>query len=271
MKQFKGKVAVVTGSSQGIGKAIATALLKNGCSVIINGRNKERLLSTLNSLKDFSNELDAFAADVSVPEEAQSLINYAIQRFGQLNILINNVGVSMRGKIGNLNPEVFKKVFESNIYGSINPTIYALPYIRKTKGSVVFIGSLAGIRGIPNLSAYCSSKMALRAICESLKIEEAEHHVHVGLIQVGMTQIAHNKETISSDGSMQKLKARTQSARIQSMDHVAEQVLRNIQKRSFISTLTIIGRLNAFLQSLSPRLVELIIKWNKKKFELAAE
>ena len=139
--------------------------------------------------------------DVSNVENSVELINTAISTFGKLDILINNVGVSMRGDLADLNPKVFKKVFESNVYGSVNPTIPALKEIRKTRGSIVFISSLAGIRGLPYLSAYGSSKMALRAIAESIRIEEKAYNIHVDQFLVGITQIEYNKETISSDGS----------------------------------------------------------------------
>jgi NAD(P)-dependent dehydrogenase (short-subunit alcohol dehydrogenase family) len=170
----------------------------------------------------------------------------------------------MRGAMSELNPVVFQKVFESNVYGTVNPTIPAIPYLRKTKGSIVFISSLAGIRGLPGLSAYCSSKMAIRAIAESIRIEEKD--IHVGLIQVGITEIEHNKETISADGSLKFLKARDKS-KVQTTEQVALATLNNIKHRAFITTLTGIGKLNYFMQARFPMLVEKIILNNLHKFE----
>ncbi len=172
----------------------------------------------------------------------------------------------MRGNVSELNPEVFKRVFESNVLGSVYPTIPAIEHLRKTKGSIVFISSLAGIRGLPALSAYCSSKMALRAIAESIRIEEAQHDVHVGLIYVGITDIEHNKETIAADGSMKVLASR-KDKKVQSTDDVAVSVLKNIEKRKFISVLTRIGKINHYLQPRFPQLVEKIILKNLDKFE----
>lgn len=261
-----GKVAVITGSSRGIGKAIAIALAKEGASIVLNGRNQERLNETEAVIKSFQPNVISVCCDVSEIENGQHLINQAIETFGRLDILVNNVGVSMRGKVADLNPEVFQTVFGSNVYGTVNPTIPAIPELRKTKGSIVFISSLAGIRGLPSLSAYCSSKMALRALAESIRIEEKEHNIHVGLIYVGITEIEHNKETINADGSMKVLKDRAKG-KVQSTSQVANAVLKNIKKRKFLTTLTGIGKLNKFMQARMPLTVEKIILKNLHKFE----
>ena len=268
--KFQGKVAVITGSSRGIGKAIAIELAKQGASIVLNGRNQERLKETENIIQKIHPNVINFCCDVSDAEASKQLIQAAIDRFGKLDVLINNVGVSMRGTVAELNPEVFQKVFESNVYGTVNPTIPAIPHLRKTKGSIVFISSLAGIRGLPGLSAYCSSKMALRAIAESIRIEEKKYDVHVGLIQVGITEIEHNKETISADGSLKVLKNRDK-AKVQTTEQVALATLKNIKNRKFITTLTAIGKLNKFMQSRFPMLVEKIILKNLHKFEEKSE
>lgn len=266
MKKHLGKVAIITGSSRGIGKAIAVELAKQGAFIVLNGRDEDRLKEAVKSLQAIHNDILSVCSDVSTIEGAQQLIDQAIERFGKIDILINNVGVSSRGKVSDLNPEVFKTVFESNVYGTVFPTIPAIPHIRKTKGSIVFISSLAGIRGLPSLSPYSSSKMALRAIAESIRLEEAEHNIHVGLIFVGITDIEHNKEAIAADGTKQILASR-KGKKVQSTESVALAVLRNIDRRKFTSVLTGIGKLNAFLQPRFPLFVERIILKNIKKFE----
>jgi len=263
---FPGKVAVITGSARGIGKAIAIELAKQGVSIVLNGRNQQRLLKTETELKKITENVIAVCTDVSDASASQNLIKAAIDKFGKLDILINNVGVSMRGTMAELNPDVYRKVFESNVLGAVNPTIPAIPFLRKTKGSIVYISSLAGIRGLPGLSAYCSSKMALRAIAESIRLEEKKHDIHVGLIQVGITEIEHNKETVSADGSLMVLQPRDK-AKVQTTEQVALATIKNIKKRKFITTLTAIGKLNYFMQARFPMLVEKIILKNLHKFE----
>lgn len=268
--KHQGKVAVITGSSRGIGKAIAKALAQEGATVVLNGRNQKRLNEAIDDLKTIHDRIDAICCDVSVIEEGRRLIEETVERYGRLDILVNNVGVSSRGYVADLDPGVFQTVFSSNVYGTVNPTIPAIPHLRKTKGSLIFISSLAGIRGLPTLSAYCSSKMALRAIAESIRIEEHKNKIHVGLIYVGITEIEHNKEAIAADGSMQILKDRSDK-KVHTTDQVAKAVLKNIKKRKFITTLTSIGKINKYMQPRMPLTVEKIILKSLHKFEEHSE
>lgn len=267
--KFRGKVAIVTGSSRGIGKAIAIALAKNGATVVLNGRNAQRLHQVENEIRKYNAKVISVCCDVSTADGGQRLIEETIREFQRIDMLINNVGISMRGNVADVNPEVFRMVFDSNVMGSVYPTIPALMHLRASKGNLVFISSEAGIRGLPLLSAYCSSKMALRAIAESIRIEEIKHKVHVGLVLVGMTANEHDKETISADGSMRLIAPRN-SKKVLSTEMVAEMVLKNISRRKFISVLTFMGKLNAFLQPRFPWLVEKLIARNIRKFEEGA-
>ncbi len=263
---LKGKVAIITGSSRGIGKATALELAGKGACIVLNGRNKERLNTAEAEIRKIHQEVIAVCCDVSTIEGGQFLIDEAINKFGRIDILVNNVGISMRGKLADLNPAVFKTIFESNLLGVVCPSIPAMRHLRETKGSIVFISSLAGIRGLPGLSAYCASKMALRALAESIRLEEASHKLHVGLIYVSYTENDDGKEAIFSDGSKILLEPRNRKG-AQTKDSVAKAVLGNIVNRKYITVLTGMGKLNLFLQTFFPGLLEFILLKNLKKFE----
>ena len=266
LKVFHGKVAIITGSSSGIGKATAIELIKNGASVVLNGRNPVKLSKAIKEVKALGGEVISVCCDISIPDQAASLIDITIKTFGRLDILINNAGVSMRGNFAELIPDVFKAVFNTNVFGVVNTIIPAMPHIRNSHGSIVFISSLAGIRGLPLTSAYCSSKMALRAIAESIRIEEAKSKIHVGLIYVGFTEIEYGKKTITADGKLVSLNNRS-NYKVQKASTVAKAILRNIRKRHFITTLTGIGKLEAIMHSIMPNLVEKILIHSIKKIE----
>jgi NAD(P)-dependent dehydrogenase (short-subunit alcohol dehydrogenase family) len=265
-QSLKMKVAIVTGSSRGIGLAIAKKFAKQNFTVVLNSRDESRLDLAKKEVFLLTNSVFAVAADVSTIDGSRFLIDQVLKKFGRIDILVNNVGISSRGKVADLNPEVFKIVFESNVYGSVYPTIAALPSIRLSKGSIVFVSSLAGIRGLPWLAPYSSSKLALRAIAESIRIEEAENEVHVGLVLVGITEIVHNKEAVSADGKRLLLSNRDER-KVLTVEEVASSVLKNIKSRRYITTMTKLGKLNAFLQARFPLLVEKIILMNLNKFE----
>ncbi len=258
LKRFQDKVALITGSSSGIGKTTAIEMSKQGACIVLNGRNKEKLIKVEEQIRKQGGKVTSFCCDISIPRNARALLEFAIKSFGKLDILINNAGVSMRGNFSELKPEVFKTVFGINVLGAVNVSIPALPYIKKTNGSIVFISSVAGIRGLPNNSAYSSSKMALRAIAESIRIEETNSNIHVGLVYVGITEIEKDKKTIGADGSLIGLQDRS-GFNVQPLDQVANSIIKNIDKRKFRTVLTRIGKLNAFLQPIVPDLVERIL------------
>lgn len=263
---LEGRVAIVTGSGRGIGREIAMGLARCGAAVVINGRNEARLAETCEAIEKAGGRALAVCCDVSVPEEAALLVEKAAGHFGRIDILVNNVGLSMRGKVADLNPDVFRTICASNVLAAVNPTVPAIKYLRETKGSLVFISSLAGIRGLPGLSAYCAAKMSLRAIAESVRIEEHGSGIHVGLVYVGYTENEPGKETLGADGAMKKLKPRSGRG-VQTMRSVAEAVIKNIRKRRFISVLTPVGKLNYFMQARFPMLVERIIISNRARFD----
>ena len=254
-EEFKDKVVLITGSSRGIGKATAVALSNLGASLVINGRDKERLIQVENLIKNSGGKVMSYCCDITNPDQVEKLIEETIKTYGKLDILINNAGVSMRGDFSDLNPEVFKSVFDINVLGTTNTTIKAIPLIKKSQGSIVFVSSVAGIQGLPSNS---SSKMALRAIAESIRIEEVKSNIHVGLIMVGITEIEKNKKTIGADGSLITLKDRS-NFKVLSLDEVAYSIINNIKKRKFRTTLSLMGRINAFMQSILPDLVERIL------------
>lgn len=265
-KRFENKVAIVTGSSRGIGRAIAFALGQQGAKIVLNGRDQTRLEEVAQDL--IKNGISAiyYNGDISEANQAQALITAAVTHFGKIDILVNNVGISSRGYVADLHPSVVEQVFKSNVFGTVHPTHFALPFLRQTKGQVVFISSLAGIHGLPGLAPYSASKMALTSFVESLRIEEGQHKVHIGLLQVAMTEIVHNKEVVAADGSKQVLASR-QKGKVLTMEEVAQDCLILLENRNYKKTQTLMGKLNRILNNVSPLIVEKILKANLHKFE----
>lgn len=260
----QGKVAIITGSSMGIGKATARLLAESGAKVVINGRTESRLLEVRDELSVNGYEIFAVVADISTIDGAKLLIDQTIKHFGKIDILINNAGMSSRGYFDELAPEVLEQMVQINFLGCMYPTKAALPFLTESQGSIVFVSSVAGIRGLPETSIYCASKMALTSMAESLKVELSDRNIHVGIIYVGITENDPGKKVIDKDGSYLLLKDRSQR-NTQTPDEVARSIVRLVERRKFKKILTLLGKLNAVANVLFPRLVDQILIRSKEK------
>lgn len=264
MATLKDKTIIITGSSMGIGKTMARMMGQQGARIVLNARNKTRLEKCRKELADEGLKVTAIAGDVSYVEDCDRLVKHAIDTYGQLDVLINNAGISMEGTVEELDPTVFKKVMDVNFLGSVYPTKSALPQLRKTGGSVIFIGSAAGIRGLPKFASYSASKMALTALAESLKIELTGSGVHVGLAYVGFTENDPEKTIYDKDGKLIPQPNRSK-IKAEPPQKVAERIIRMINNRTFKQVFTPLGRLNAVVNRFAPSLGEMILRKNYLK------
>lgn len=248
----------------GIGKAIALELCKEGANVVLNGRNAERLEKTYQEFLQKGYSVIAVQADVTRGSECDAIIQKATDAYGSIDILVTNAGISMRERFENLNPEIFSQIIESNINGSAFPALKALPFIKKTKGNIVFISSAAGMIGLPTASAYSAGKMALTALAQSMKIELATTGVHIGIVHVGFTKNDDEKRVLNASGELIPVASRPAYLQ-QTQEQVAKAVLSTIRKRRFRVVLTFLGKLNAFAVRFFPSLVIRIISYSQKR------
>ena len=250
----------------GIGKAVAFELCKAGANVVLNGRNPERLEKTYQEFLQAGYAVAAVQGDVTRISDCDALIQKALNAFGQIDFLITNAGVSMRERFENLEPEIFSQVIVSNINGSAFPALRALPHIKKTKGSIVFISSAAGMIGLPTASAYSAGKMALTALAQSLKIEMATSGVHIGIVHVGFTKNDDAKRVLNATGELVPVAERPAYLQ-QTQEQVAKSILSTIRNRRFKVVLTLVGKLNAFMVRFFPGIVISLVTNSQKRME----
>lgn len=257
------KVAIITGSSQGIGKALALHMAEKGIQVVLNGRNTERLETAQQFFAEKNLETLAVQGDVSKYSDCEILLEKTLQKFGRVDILVNNAGLTMEGKVEDTHPEVFQKVMNVNYLGSVYPTKLALPHLRKTKGSVLFISSLAAIYGLPNFSVYSASKMTLKGLTEALRLELKGTDVHIGLAYVGFTQNDKQKKFYNAKGELEILPKRT-NVKTEPVDQVAAKLMKMIERRTKRKIFSNLGKLLVTLYSISPSLVDEILAYKFK-------
>jgi short-subunit dehydrogenase len=256
--RFDNKVAIITGSSRGIGRAVAFALAQQGCKVVLNGRDEAKLEETHNEFVLQGFNCRAYAGDISDFNFCQSLIDRTISEYGQIDILINNAGLSTEGRVEETSPRVFKTSFEVNVLGVLYPTQAAIPHLRKSKGQIIITGSIAGFMGLPEFSAYSGTKMALTAISQSLRIELAEAGVHVGLNYVGFVENDENKTYLNKEGEPEKLPVRSNFKRMPQAK-VADIFLKGIAKRKKVQVLSTLGKATWLFSRSFPGLFEKIM------------
>lgn len=263
-QSFLNKVVIVTGSGSGIGKATALQFCKEGGKVVLNGRDETKLKRTAEKFSFLGYEVVYFVGDVTNYETCKQLVEFTIKSFGTINVLVTNGGVSMNAHFDEMTPDLFKMVFDSNVYGAVMPVFAALDILKQSKGSVIFIGSVAGFHGMPTASAYSAGKMALTGVQQSIRSELHKHGVHVGILYVGFTENDSDKKLISSNGEWLSVPKRPRLFQ-QSQNKVASSVLLMVKYRLNKKTLSLIGICTYLITRLAPGIISGLAILSQKK------
>ena len=190
------KVALITGSSRGIGKQIAIRLAKEGYNIAINYVNKnEEVDKTIEEIKSQGVEVLEAAGDVSNFEESKKIVELVIEKFGQIDVLVNNAGITKDTLIMRMQPEDFTRVINVNLVGTFNITKNVVPYMmKKREGRIINISSVVGISGNAGQCNYAASKAGIIGFTKSLAKELASRNILVnavapGFIETNMTDV----------------------------------------------------------------------------------
>lgn len=268
MKDFyKNKVVLITGSSMGIGKEIALQALNLGAQVVINGRDLERLENMKNELSTFHENLLFLPGDVSDYSRNVAMVNTIIDIFGRLDVLITNAGLSCYGELEEMTSDTAKQTIDCNIYGSLFPARAALSELKKTKGNILFISSIAGFHGLPECSAYSLSKMAIKALAQSLSVEVYKSGMTIGIAYVGFTENDPDKKTLSPIGQLVPVPDRASFSRV-SKTTSALKLLKQIKSGKFSNTHSLLGMLSERMSRYFPSLMLYIIKEKYKRIRI---
>ena len=181
------KIAVVTGSSSGIGLETAIHLAKNGFKTYATMRNTNKSDTIKQRSQSENLPIEILQLDVTDDESVKNAINIIVKKEGQIDVLVNNAGYAILGAVEDLSPEEIRDQFETNVFGVYRTTQAVLPTMRKQKnGRIITIGSIAGFTGMPIASAYVASKFAVEGFTESLKHEVSPFGIHACVIEPGV-------------------------------------------------------------------------------------
>lgn len=253
---FKDKVVVVTGGTDGIGKALVDALLDMGAKVATCGRNHDKLYSLQAEYP--SAFLHTMVADVSSENDCRRFIETTIKNFGGIDILINNAGVSMRALLKEANTDVIKKVMDINFYGTVYCTKYALDSIIERKGTIVGVSSIAGYRGLPGRSGYSASKFAVQGWLEAIKTELMADGVHVMWVCPGFTTSNIRNAALNKD-SQSHGETPMDESRMMTAESCAAYILKAVRKKKRTLVLTFTGKRTVFMQKFFPKLADKLV------------
>ncbi|HNQ13016.1 MAG TPA: SDR family oxidoreductase [Bacteroidia bacterium] len=260
---FQNKVVLITGASSGIGKALAYSFAKEGAILSLSARNFDSIEEIKSHLPDV--KINCVRTDVTNESDCKNFIEESIKVFGKVDVLICNAGISMRAIVDEVETNVLHQVMNVNFWGAVYCVKYALPYLLKSKGSVVGISSIAGKKGLPGRSAYSASKFAMEGFMESLRIENIEKNLHVLVACPGFTASNIRKKSLTSDGSAQSESPREEN-KMMSAEEVARHIVLATAKRKRDLILSTNGKLTVFLNKIIPGISDrLVLKFMKKE------
>lgn len=249
------KTVFITGSSSGIGKSLAVEAAKRGFNLALMARNLEALNETAKECEQLGSTVFVSRGDVGLKSDCKRFVEGGIESLGRLDILINNAGISMRGLFKDTDSDVLEKLMDTNFWGTVYCTQFAMPELIKNKGSVVGISSIAGFKGLPARTGYSASKFAMQGFLESLRCENLKTGVHVLIACPGYTASNIRKTALNSDGKTQDESPLIEK-NLMSPEQVAVEVLNAIAKRKLYLILTLQGKLAVWINKWFPKLAD---------------
>ncbi|MCX6285807.1 MAG: SDR family oxidoreductase [Bacteroidetes bacterium] len=247
------KVTVITGASSGIGKALAIEAHKRGAKVVLSARRKEILDEFTSSWS--TADYISVQADVTRENDCCRLIEAAVDKFGRIDVLINNAGISMRALFEDVDLDVIRRLMETNFWGTVYCSKFALPQLLKTKGSLVGVSSVAGYKGLPGRTGYSASKFAMHGLLEVIRIENIKKGLHVLIACPGFTSSNIRNVALSKDGSSQG-ETPLDESKLMPAETVAAHICTAIENRKNTLVLTTMGKLTVLLNKFFPKFMD---------------
>ena len=250
---FKNKVIVLTGGTDGIGKALVELLISKGAKIATCGRNHDKLYRLQS--ENASASLHTMVCDVSSENDCRRFIETTLKFFGHIDIIINNAGISMRALIKDASADVIRKVMEINFFGAVYCTKYALNSIIERKGTIVGVSSIAGYRGLPGRSGYSASKFALQGWLEAIRTELMNENVHVMWVCPGFTTSNIRNAALTKEGKAQGESPMDEGS-MMTAEECAHRILKAIEKKKRTVVMTFQGKQTVFINKFFPKLAD---------------
>jgi short-subunit dehydrogenase len=256
-RKLAGLRILVTGASQGIGRALVVEGAKRGAKMLAAARSQPLLDELATQVRQTGGIIETVAADVTRAEDRQAMVDAVVRHFGGLDVLVNNAGIGATGHFMDSDPEVLRKIFETNFFGLTETTRAFLPLLKQgVTPAIVNISSVVGKRALPARSLYSSSKFAVAGFSEALRPELAKDGIDVIVVSPGLTQTNFSQNMLE-----QKAKLQLDHLRGMTSEEVAVATLKAIERGSTDVTLTFKGKMLLLVNRFFPWFVD----WRAKK------
>jgi short-subunit dehydrogenase len=256
MSRYADRTIVVTGASEGIGRALCLALAPQGPQLVLAARNRERLAELAADCERLGARTLVVPTDVTDPQACRALIEATAARFGGLDALVANAGGSMWSRFDEVEDlGLYERLMRLNYLGSVYPAYYALPLLKRSRGQLVAIASVAGLVGVPTRTGYSAAKHALIAFCDSLRIELAGSGVSVTVVCPDFVVSQIHQRALLGDGRPLG-RSPLANRRIMSAEDCAARIVRAMEQRERLVVTSARGRLARWLRLLSPGLMD---------------
>lgn len=253
---FRDNVVVLTGASAGIGRAVARQLAEQGARLVLAARDLDRLEQVAADCRSRGGQAIAIKTDVANEADCRGLIDQSVRAYGRLDTLINNAGISMWTRFEELQDlSVLDAIMRVNYLGAAYLTYYALPHLRRSRGRLVAVSSLAGKTGVPTRSGYAASKHAMVGFFDSLRIELMGSGVSVTIIYPGFVTSEIRQRAYGSDGRPLG-QSPVRESEVMSPEVCARLILRATARRQREEVMTLRGKLGQWVKLIAPELTD---------------
>jgi short-subunit dehydrogenase len=251
---MRNKVVIITGASSGIGKAMAFEFARRGAKIVLASRSGPMDPELLK----ITSEILVVATDVTRESDCESLVKKTIEKFGRVDILINNAGISMRALFTEVDLDVLRRLMDTNFWGTVYCTKFALPYLLESGGSLVGVSSIAGYKGLPGRTGYSASKFAMQGFLEVIRIENMKKGLHVLIACPGFTASNIRNVALAKDGTSQG-ETPLDEDKLMTADDVAVQIVHAIERKKERLILTTQGKLTVLLNKFFPKFMDKMV------------
>jgi len=258
MAVYAGKTIVVTGASSGIGRALCLALAPQKPRLVLAARDAVRLEEAAAQCRALGAETLVVPTDVTVIEDARKLIERTLEAFGAVDVLVNNAGIGMLARFDEVQDlGLYDRLMKVNYLGCVHPTYFALPHLKRARGQIVVMASLAGLTGVPTRTGYAASKHAVFGFFDSLRIELEGTGVSVTIVAPYFVRSEIHRRSTGADGKPLGTTP-MQEDKIMSAEECAALTVGAMERRQRLLLTNWRGTFGRFLRLIAPGLVDRI-------------